>query len=61
MQQLRPNGNGNAGSADQATDTPRSGKLRAEDLGYFNLDYESENNKPIISAERYIYYRNIFV
>ena len=37
------------------------GKLRAKDLKYFNPDYESENNKSIISVSRYIYYRDIFV
>ena len=57
MQQLRPN---NAGVADQAADTPRS-RLRAEDLGFFDPDYESEHNESIISSGRHVYYRDMFV
>ena len=42
-------------------DLSRLDKLRAKNLGYFNLDYESEYNKSIISISRYIYYRDIFI
>ena len=39
----------------------KSEKLRAEDLDYFDFDYENEHNEFIISVGRYIYYRDIFV
>ena len=39
----------------------RSDKLRAKNLEYFDSNYNSENNKSIISVERYIYYRNIYI
>ena len=39
----------------------RSGKLRAEDLGYFDPDYESERNESIVNAGRHIYYRDMYV
>ena len=42
-------------------DLLRSSKLRAKDLRYFNSDYESENNEFIVSVNRYIYYRDIFM
>ena len=74
IQQLNAAGNGGAGNSgagnggagngglgrDPATDTPR-GKLRAEDLGYFDPDYESESNKAIVSAGRHVYYRDMFM
>ena len=36
-------------------------KLRADDLGYFDPDFESDYNNSIISLGRYIYYRDIFI
>ena len=57
MQGMRPAANPDAGMPDP----PRSGKLRAEDLGYFDPDYESENNESIVSVGRHIYYRDMFV
>ena len=39
----------------------RTGKLRAEDLGYFDPDYESERNESIVSSGRHVYYRDMFV
>ena len=36
------------------------GKLRVEDLGYFDPDYESERNEAIVSVGRHVYYRDMF-
>ena len=42
-------------------DPPRPGKLRVEDLKFFNPDFKSEHNEAIISSGRHIYYRNMFI
>ena len=42
-------------------DLLRLDKLYIKNLRYFDSNYESENNKFIISISRYIYYRNIFI
>ena len=39
----------------------RHKKLKAENLSYFDFNYESERNKFIVNFERYIYYRDIFI
>ena len=36
-------------------------KLRVEDLGYFDLYYESETNEAIVSVGRHVYYRDMFI
>ena len=53
------NNPGNNATADAANRA--SSKLRAEDLGYFDPDYESERNEAIVSVGRHIYYRDMFV
>ena len=50
--------NANAAVTDLAN---RAVKLRVEDLGYFDPDYESEKNESIVSAGRHVYYRDIFL
>ena len=42
-------------------DSFRIGKLRAENLEYFDPEFESEHNEFIISSERHVYYRDMFV
>ena len=44
-----------------ALDATRSQKLRAEDLGYFDPNDESEHNDSIVSSGRDFYYWDIFV
>ena len=39
----------------------RTDKLRVEDLEYFDSDYKSERNKFIVSFDRHVYYRDMFV
>ena len=48
-------------SSAEPTNAPRTEKLRAEDLEYFDSNFESEHNKVIISSERHIYYRDMFI
>ena len=36
-------------------------KLRIKNLNFFNSNHKSKYNKSIISLERYIYYRDIFI
>ena len=50
------NGNGNRGSNGQGNDAAEAyrGKLRAEDLGYSDPNYESKHNKSIISVDRHV-------
>lgn len=48
-------------AAPEGADSSRHGRLRAEDLAYFDPDYESEHNESIVSAGRHIYYRDMFV
>lgn len=47
--------------AQNTTDSPRTNKLRAEDLRYFDPDFESEHNESIVSSRRHVYYRDMFV
>ena len=56
MEAMRPP----VGAAAQ-DDPPRTGKLRAEDLGYFDPEFESEHNEFIVSSGRHVYYRDMFV
>ena len=56
MQGIRPTTNN---SIINIFSRPR--KLRAKNLKYFDLNYESEYNKSIISSGRYVYYRDIFI
>ena len=44
----------------QPAPDPR-GKLRVEDLGYFDPYHESDNNEAIVSVGRHVYYRDMFV
>ena len=48
-------------SSAESTDISRTEKLRAEDLEYFDSDFESEHNEVIVSSERHVYYRDMFV
>ena len=65
MQGMRPPGAGSGSGSGSGTgadpDAPRSTKLRAEDLGFFDPDYESEHNESIVSSGRHVYYRDMFV
>ena len=63
IQGRRPDGGGGNGPGNNAAADPasRAGKLRAEDLGYFDPDYESEKNESIVSVGRHVYYRDMFV
>ena len=41
--------------------TVHTSKLRVENLEYFDPDYKSERNEFIVSFDRYVYYRDMFV
>ena len=45
----------------KSSDLSRQKKLRAENLNYFDFNYENKRNKLIVNVERYIYYRDMFV
>ena len=47
--------------AQDVADPSRIGKLRAEDLEYFDPEFESEHNEAIVSSGRHVYYRDMFV
>ena len=48
-------------AAQDVADSPRIEKLRAENLEYFDPEFESEHNETIVSSERHVYYRDMFV
>ena len=66
IQGRRPDGGDGGGNdpddnAAAAALANRDRKLRSEDLGYFDPDYESEKNEAIVSVGRHVYYRDMFI
>ena len=61
MQAMRAPAAAAAQDAVEASVSRSTDKLRAENLEYFDSNYESERNESIVSSGRHVYYRNMFV
>ena len=45
----------------QSYEQPRAPALRAEEVGYFDPEYQNAATGPVVNAGKYVYYRDVYV